>query len=89
MQSVLSAVSAISSHGRTDFKSAVEIVENTRMDLISSAFPYLFSGKSRPLTRTETIDELFDQLDEIVAKEKAENAKNAEKDEKSDGKADK
>lgn len=51
------------------------LVENRRMELISAALPYLFSGKEDvPAVRTETIDELFDQLDEIIAKEKAEKA---------------
>lgn len=75
LEASLNAISAIGSHARTNFKEAVVLVENRRMELVSAALPYLFSGKEEvPAVRTETIDELFDQLDEIIAKEKAEKA---------------
>jgi hypothetical protein len=77
----LNAISAIGSHARTNFKEAVVLVENRRMELVSAALPYLFSGKEDvPAVRTETIDELFDQLDEIIAKEKAEKAEGENED---------
>lgn len=69
----LGSIASVGSHPRTNFNEAVSLVESRRMELISAALPYLFSGKEDvPAVRTETIDELFDQLDEIIAKEKAE-----------------
>ena len=72
LEASLHAIAALGSHARTDFKESAVLVENRRMQLVSSALPYLFgeNGNEAPSVRMETMDELFDQLDEIVAKEK-------------------
>jgi len=80
LEASLHAVAALGSHARTDFRESAVLVENRRMQLVSSAFPYLFGedGDEVPSVRTETMDELFDQLDEIVAREKKPNPGNGD-----------
>lgn len=72
LEASLHAISCLGSHARASFKEAAVLVENRRMQLISAALPYLFgeNGKEAPSVRTETMDELFDQLDDILDKEK-------------------
>lgn len=72
LEASLCAIACMGSHARADLEYAV-LVENRRMQLVSTAFPYLFGddGKEVPVARTETIDELFDELDEIVKREGA------------------
>ena len=78
LEASLHAVSALGSHARTDFKESAVLVENSRMQLVSLALPYLFgeNGDEAPSVRTETMDELFDQLDEIVSREKKPDPRN-------------
>lgn len=61
--SLLSSSSISSSHG-ADFGSAVEIVSGRRSDLSEALFPYLKRDEPKKIDG-QTIDELFDELDEM------------------------
>lgn len=79
LEASLHAIAAIGSHPRTNFREAVSLIESRRIDLMSSAFPYLCGdneSKAASAARPESYDELFDELDEIIAKEEADKAKN-------------
>lgn len=73
LEASLCAIACMGSHARVGLNEAAVLVENRRMQLVSTAFPYLFGddGEDVPVARTETMDELFDELDEIVKREGA------------------
>ena len=70
------AMAAASSHQRINLSKAIDTIESARCNIVSTAFPYL-SGKEAPVrVRQQTMDEMFDELDEIIAKEKSQKEAN-------------
>lgn len=73
LQTSLCSVSALSSHYRLKIDSVVDFIEKRRIDMVRAVFPYVRVEDSKPSESTikgQTIDELFDELDEIIANDK-------------------
>lgn len=65
----LSAASSISSNPRLEFSTSMDIVQDNRMSLLKTAFPYMdLDGVEKPNENVD-YDALFDELDEIASED--------------------
>lgn len=74
MQASFVAVAAMSARPSLDANASLAMVEERRAALVDTLFPYLHL--EAPKVREETDDDLFDELDAIIAKHEAEAKQN-------------
>lgn len=70
MQSTYLAMASLSANMRVDLDAARSIAASNRRALVRAAFPYMPEEKSEIIDKDTGYDEYFDELDEIIAKEK-------------------
>lgn len=72
VRSSLAAVASIGSHYRIDLHSSLDLIAEYKSKLAKISFPYIdneSNDSDKPKTQSETYDQLFDELDDIIKEE--------------------